>query len=122
MTRTAQDERLIAVKCLGAGGQVSTCIVIVDFNGNIHVNATQRVHHIAEAVEVDECIMRDRRVVRHLRHHLNGIRGAANGRGRIELLPSGIAHVQQRVAFQRDKRHFLVGAVNAREHHRIGAE
>ena len=121
IARPAQDQRLLAIKRLQAGIQMPACVLIVDFHGDVNLDAAQGIDHGSQAVHVDQTEMRDTHAgeVGHLRDRRAR---AADGIGRVQLLGAILTHIDHGVSGHGNQGHLLLDRIDPGEQDSIGAE
>lgn len=99
---------------------MAACIGIVDGDGDVYIDPAKRIDHRFEAIEVDFGIMGNRHAGK-LRDGFHHKSRTAIGIGRIDFSNAIPFNVHKRVALNRNKRHFLLNRINARQHGRVAS-
>ena len=99
---------------------MAACIGIVDGDGDVYIDPAKRIDHRFEAIEVDFGIMGNRHTGK-LRDGFHHKSRTAIGIGRIDFSNAIPFNIHKRVALNRNKRHFLLNRINARQHRRVAS-
>ena len=121
MARAAQDERLLAVEGLLACGKRAAGAIVVDIDGNVDVDAAERVDRRLEAVEVDFHIVGYGHAREFGDRRYDQV-GTAVCSGRVDLVGPDAVDVDVGVALDGDERRRLLARIDAHEDHRVAAE